>query len=262
MQLQEVEKMSKKKLRMLINDYFTLAEQQGPDRQVFYERAAFYMRELEHRRGSFVSIRDFVLEVIVITLIGWEISLGYRAEHSQKVNFVAEKKVLEDLQKSSNATAGSLVAVAQLLQNMNGALQKELALFYDVMLVPTYDYNSKKMVFTNNGRTNLTMWGWRTAELSPSIEPTPRIIAPGTSYGGEPPRLSEVLRDSTQKGTDRLLPFEVYLKNERGEEFTLHGNFVISWKGDDMEVGAQTLSIVPDHWSQRVKMLPGVPQTH
>jgi hypothetical protein len=41
------------------------------------------MRELEHRRDSLVSIRDFLLEIAVIALIGWEIHMSYRAEHLQ-----------------------------------------------------------------------------------------------------------------------------------------------------------------------------------
>jgi hypothetical protein len=218
------------------------------------------MRELEHRRDSWVSIRDFTLEIIVIALIGWEIWIGYRAERLQKTNFEAEQKVFDNLEKSSEATAAALVAAQQILQKMNESLEKQLALSYDVMLVATYDNPSKKMIFSNGGRTNIALWGWKIEGTLPSVGGGPRTIIPGGSYGGAMPELTEILTKLTRKGVDRLVPFEIYVKNERGEEFTVYANFGITWQNEQMQVGTQTVTIVPDHWSRRLKNRQGASQ--
>jgi hypothetical protein len=64
MTLDELEKSSKKKLRQKISECFTFAEIRGvEERPGHLAEAEFYMRELEHRRDSWVSRRDLFLEV-------------------------------------------------------------------------------------------------------------------------------------------------------------------------------------------------------
>lgn len=66
MRLNEIEKLKKKQLKQRVDEAFELAERKGPR---YLAEAQFYMRELEHRRDSFTSIRDLVLEIVVIALI-------------------------------------------------------------------------------------------------------------------------------------------------------------------------------------------------
>lgn len=66
MRLNEIEKLKKKQLKKRVDEAFELAERKGPR---YLAEAQFYMRELEHRRDSFTSIRDLVLEIVVIALI-------------------------------------------------------------------------------------------------------------------------------------------------------------------------------------------------
>jgi len=67
MALEELEKLSRKQIRTKINECFQQAESRGvEERSGHLAEAEFFMRELEHRRDSGVSIRDFVLEIVVI----------------------------------------------------------------------------------------------------------------------------------------------------------------------------------------------------
>ena len=91
MNLKQIEKLKKKELSQRVDDAFQKAEEKGPG---YWAEAEFYMRELEHRRDSRVSLRDLLLEIAVIGLIGWEILMGYRAEDLQKQNFKDEKAVI------------------------------------------------------------------------------------------------------------------------------------------------------------------------
>jgi hypothetical protein len=253
MWLEEVQKLSKKQLRALINRSFELAEEPGRDRGPLYEKAGFYMRELEHRRDSRVSIRDFILEIVVIALIGWEIWMGYRAEHVQNTNFEAEKHVFENLEKSSIATAGSLMAAQQLLQNMNGALQKQLALFYDVSVNVFFDEQKKEIIFANNGRTNLTLWGTKLEGEAPEIMKEGRMIPPGGAFKIDAVTTYNFMARRFPKPSQGLVDFEVYLKNERGEEFFERGNIGMRWQNDTGQLLVQTKTIEPEHWSRNLK---------
>ena len=116
MNLEELERLSRTQLRAKANEAFHSAEEEGPG---YLAQAEFYVRELQHRRDSWVSIRDFVLEIIVIGLIGWEIHMGYRAERLQSQNFEKEEKVFTNLEANSATTANTLTTVEGTMVTMN-----------------------------------------------------------------------------------------------------------------------------------------------
>ena len=106
--LREIENMTRKQLKQAVRDCFDYAPDASPiDRLAILQEAQFYARELERRSDSWVSFRDFVLEIVVIGLIGWEIHMNYRAEKMQSEAFDKQQVVLET-QKSSDATASIL----------------------------------------------------------------------------------------------------------------------------------------------------------
>jgi hypothetical protein len=53
------------------------------------------------------------LELLVIALIGWEIQMSYRGERLESQNFEKEQAVFANLQASSAATAGTLIALSR-----------------------------------------------------------------------------------------------------------------------------------------------------
>lgn len=59
------------------------------------------------------------LEIVVVALIGWEISLGYRQERLQSRNFKEQQQVLTNLENSSAATASTLGSLQNTTQIMN-----------------------------------------------------------------------------------------------------------------------------------------------
>src|SRR5580658_6064754 len=100
--VKELEKLSRRELRARADEVFKDAETRGAG---YLIGAQFYIGELERRADSRTSIRDLILEVVVIGMIGWEIWIGYRADKAQEDNFRVEKTVLENLRDSSSATA-------------------------------------------------------------------------------------------------------------------------------------------------------------
>ncbi len=64
-------------------------------------------------RDRWIPLRDLILEIAVIGLIGWEIYLGYHQELQQSKNFDKQQTVLKNLNDSSKATADTLASLKQ-----------------------------------------------------------------------------------------------------------------------------------------------------
>jgi hypothetical protein len=239
--------------------------------------AQFYVNEIERRENLRVNAErdrveakrrriDLGLELLIVVLIGIEIVLGIFAGRQQSQQAAKEleafgnmQTVLANLQNSSQATADSLAAVKGTMESMNASLQREVGLFYDVQLAVYYDNEKKELTFGNSGRTTLALWGTKVGDQNPNYEGESRIITPGQGYvfrdKGE---LQATLQSKFPKGSGGLVPLEIYVKNERNEEFIAQSYFALTWNGDKLVVNMQMKSITPDHWSKRMpKVAPG-----
>jgi hypothetical protein len=78
------------------------------------------------RREQWTSTRDFILEIVVIGLIGWEIHMSYRQEQLQSKDFDKQQQALTNLEKSSAETANTLAGLQRTTELMNTALQMQL----------------------------------------------------------------------------------------------------------------------------------------
>src|SRR5713226_7504773 len=176
MRLKEIERLKKKDLKQRVDEAFAKADEKGPG---YLAEAQFYMRELEHRRDSFTSIRDLILEIIVIALIGWEIHMSYRGERLESQNFEKEQAVFANLQASSAATAKTLESLQKTTEEMNKNIETEVGLNYDVAVEVTFDNQVKHVNISNKGRTNVYVWGDKLDQQKPVLDTKGRMIAPG-----------------------------------------------------------------------------------
>jgi hypothetical protein len=135
----------------------------------------------------------WALEIAVVALISWEIYIrGVRAardfdnfkaqQAQQKKNFDDQQLVLKNMQTSSKATADTLILLQSTTQAMSDSLQKELALFYDVSLLPNYDKATDKVQFSNTGRTKLILYSFNCGPFSGQGFGEGREVASGTMY--------------------------------------------------------------------------------
>jgi hypothetical protein len=223
MKLEDYENWDKKKLRQIINACFEHAPEADPvDRLAVLLEAQFYTRELERRSDSWISRRDLFLEIVVILLIGWEVFMGYQQDRIQ------------------NQTAQTMAA-------MNTALQQQLTLFYEISVTPLWDESTKKVTVVNNGRTNITLWGSKFDDEPVAIEDS-RMIAPLGTYIIHAEILYNKVLSKVPKGSNQLIPLDLYFKNERGEEFAQHCYIGTSWKGGTLALGLQVVSLEPTRW--------------
>jgi len=223
-------------------------------------KAQFYLRQLEHRWDSWVSTRDLILEIIVILLIGGEICISVWQERQQTKNFNDQQQVLENMLTNSQTTATTLGTLQSTTQTMSESLQKQLSLFYDISAVVTYEQGTKRLSVANNGRTNIVLYAFGSESIGiPAVpEKEGRTIAPGSFCSFAMPWVEPLIFEKIPKGVNSLMPFELYLKNEKAEEFVLHCKFGMTWDNDAFKVVAQLVSISPEHWSRKLasKKLP------
>ena len=249
MRLVDMEKADKTYIREHIDCCFELAEEAESDdrRSIHLTEADFYMRELERRRDQRTSRRDLILEIVVIALIGWEIFMNYRAEHLQGANFKEEKQVFENLQKSSKATADTLVAVKDTMGSMKLSLEKQVELFYDVQVNVVYQEGTKKLVLINNGRANVTLWAHRIGlENAQMIQyHKPIVVTPGGTWELGLDSSVKQLSEGLPKGANETFLFRFFVKNEKQDQFTVRGQLIADWHGDSVYFETHPQGIVP-----------------
>lgn len=255
MRVEEFEKLTKKELRAKANACFVaVAALNAPAATALMTEARFYLDEINRRADSRVAIRDLILEIVVILLIGGEIALGIVQGKQQEAAFEKMHGVLSSLQTSSEATAKTLTALQKTTESMNGAIQKELSLFYDVSVSTIYSPSDKKLTIANTGRTNITIGGIKVSTGEPQIVPEGRVLIQQATYSIDLASVYDAIVQQGLKDPNGLVPFDVYVKNEKLEEFVIHSYFVVSLKDKATTiVGAQEGSITPQHWPSKKK---------
>jgi hypothetical protein len=134
MRVEEFESLTKKQLREKANECFVQLYTAGTlDKAGILAEAQFYLREIDRRYESWISLRDLVLEIVVIVLIGLELYFGITEGNKQAM-------ILNQMNTSTTATAtamGNLLTAQQnslteqtksldSLKQMNDKLQTSL----------------------------------------------------------------------------------------------------------------------------------------
>jgi hypothetical protein len=240
--------------------------------------AQFYMAELDRRerrkaddeRDATETNRwrvDLRYERWIVILIVAEIILAIglavwgdrrQTEDIQKQlkAFGETQKVLSHLQDSSQATADTMKELKSATEGMNTALQKQLMLFYEVSVNVIIDPTTKEIWLINNGRTNVVIWGTKFGEGAAYITKDGRTVAPAASIRFSGMDIYNALIARSPKPQVGFAPFELYIKNEKQEQFIESGDIGIHWEGDNAKVFAQTNSVIPSHWNQASSPAP------
>ena len=248
--VKEIGKLSRRELRERADEAFKKADEKGPG---YLAEAQFYTRELEHRHDSWVSIRDLILEIVVIVLIAGELYMSYRQGIEQGKQFEKQQAILGNMEQSSGATLGALTAEQRTMEAMNLALQNQLALYYDVSINVIFDQEKKEVMFLNNGRTNVVAWGTKVGEDKPFVPGEGRVITAGAGMKVDGKEIYNLLVGRFPKPSAGSVAYELYLRNERGEDFVQRGYFALVWQGDVGIVNTQTASVMPEKWSRNIK---------
>jgi hypothetical protein len=243
MTFEEFEKATPKQLRDFAKARFETANTVGSAHAgtpALLLEAQFYLAEIDRREANKnrredrrVSLRDLLLEIVVIVLIGVEIMLAVRQGVDEDLLMAKQNAILTNLQTASSATAD--------------ALKAQLELFYDVSVNFFYVPAQKMFRITNNGRTNITLEGSKFGTDATTMNATPLVVVPTGSWDFKAQPWSDTMRPRVAKGSSQAVPLLIYLKNEKKDEFTLHIMLTFEWNNDDFTVRVAINSITP-HW--------------
>jgi len=275
--LEQLRQLSDKQVTQLVNDRLIpfgapthLALVQPAD----FLAAQYYVNELERREKRRADeARDAIetqhwridlrYERLIVVLIILEVILAAgltwwtddRQSRSAQMEFEAlqsVQQVLTHLEASSEDTAAAINEERQTMEAMNTALQRQLALFYDVSVTTIYSSTDKRLSVANMGRTNVVIGGIKIANVVALTIPEGRVLTPQSTFNADLAATSAydfIVRQAVQD-KDGLTPFDVYVTNERQEEFVIHAYFVVK---DKAIINVQAGSISPQHWSGKKK---------
>jgi hypothetical protein len=233
----------------------------GLDKPALLLEAQFYIQELGRREDSRIARRDFRMELIVILLIGLELVTAVllaiwgsreqdRANQKQLSALVQMQGVLQNLNTSSQTTAATLSQLKAVTETMNGAIQKQVGLFYDVELNIVYEKNSKTLTVSNNGRTNVVIWGVKVDDREKEMMKEPQIIPPNGTYNFAFEAYQGFYSQTLVKNTSEDLAFLLFVANEKNERFTVRDTLTAVWRDETVTFMSHNNEIVPG-WGKK-----------
>jgi hypothetical protein len=253
MKIEDIENASEANLRKQLQECYarvdSLDELAGTT-QLY--KARFLIDELERRKNDKVSRRDFWLEIAIIILISIEIGFSYVAfkEAPQQLRALnATKDALIDVQQSSATTAATLSVLQQTMQMMNSAVQRQAGLLSEVSVAITYDVGQKRIIISDTGNADLTLWGDKISDQLPTMNAEPFVIPHGGFYYLLAESFYKEVSTKLVKGSETRIPFEIYLKNDTGQKYVVRSKFFCKWDGDVLQVNTQTTAISKSNWT-------------
>jgi hypothetical protein len=264
--LEQLQQLSDEQISQRVNE--RLLPQGVPIQGVFVQpadflAAQFYVSELDRRENRRENAKrdevetkrrrvDLALELLIVVLIGVEIILAIGGDRQRSKDAAQQLKafsdmqvVLSHLQDTSKATAETLVATQGTMESMRIAAENQLKLFYDVNLNPVYEPSTKRLALINEGRTNIFIWEIKTGTGPRVPEKEARVVNPGGSFLISLQKLYELAKKDLAKGSAAQTPLDIFVKNAKGEEFTVQGYLVAVWANDDVDIRTQTTSVTP-----------------
>jgi hypothetical protein len=136
MRVEEFENTSRKQLRQKANECFAKLDTAGSlDRPGILGEAQFWLQEIDRRYESRRSLRDLILEIVVIVLIGLELYFGITEGNKQAVilgqmntSTAATAQTMKVLQKAQQDSLDeqkkSLTSLTQMNDKLQGSLQQ------------------------------------------------------------------------------------------------------------------------------------------
>jgi hypothetical protein len=193
-----------------------------------------------------------ILEVIVAAVLTlWADHRQSKSSEKELAALQSMQQVLSRLEESSAATAGTLTALQETSKQMNEAVQKELAFSYEVSLNVKFDITSDQIIITNEGRTRVSLWGCKVGKSGIVMQKAPRTLTPGVPYLITGHEVTTGLTGIVPKGGFAPIPFVMFIKNERGEEFVARYEFAQMTMMGPMQIQPIMVSITQFEWSKK-----------
>jgi hypothetical protein len=251
MPLENFEKLTRAELKQKLNELFAaMKTRNNVLRPSLLLEAQFYMQELDRRHDSWISLRDLILELVIIALIGWEVHEGNRQFDllgAMNRNTAATVAAMNNLRQDQQASLATQKTTLETITAMNEGIQRQLGVNYEVNPEIIFLEDQKQLRVVNKGRDSLFLWGskWRTSAVI--MEKEGKFIPIGGNYFVPADSIFREI-DALPKGLQVNIPFEVYLAGADGRHYTVHLNVAVNWETGSRKVFTQALRIKREKW--------------
>lgn len=182
----------------------------------------------------------------MIGLIAIEIAFSAFAYYEGRAQF----RVLRSLEASAKGTADTIAALQQTTEQMNKAIQEQVALSYDVAIRVQINFPDDLLEITNEGHTRLSLWGTKIGDDRTVMLPRPDVMAPGAPISISAERIAVVAQEQMNKTRSASIPLTLFLKNEKGEEFLARYALVNGPNLGPFTLHAQAISVTRVAWNK------------
>jgi hypothetical protein len=269
MTFEEFEKADKAKLMAEAKKSFDISQDPRSDNTWQVAKlieAQIYMTEIDRKSSSRIALRDLILEVVVIILIGVEIVLAIKQGDDQQVFMGKQNSILTNLQQSSSDTAKAMKdlsnVTAQMSQNtstsaqtltslysttqtMNKGVHDQIALFYDPSVVMLSVQDQNAIQFVNTGRSGLVLNSLKINSVLQNLG-SPKLVPGGSGLHVDLAESFKNMPTELAKGSTKTVPVEAHFQNELGKHFVMRANLYFLWQGDKVNCLSQNTAVEPE----------------
>jgi hypothetical protein len=235
--------------------------------------AQFYLQAIDRKESARIAHRDHVLEVWVIGLIGLEIVLALVGivlaiieGHSDQVLMDRQNAILTNLQTTSAATAETMKSMKATMETMgqnaketaatlsllkptmeatNKGVHDQLVVFYDPAASLSFADDAKRLLFTNTGRTSLTITRVEIDGKQQTAIKLPAEVAPMASQYFGMDKTYDDLQSTLLMGQTKSIDVNIAFRNEQGKRFAMTSDIEFISRDGKFRVNVHTRPVVP-----------------
>ena len=149
------------------------------------------------------------------------------------------------------AQQSSLVTLKNTLKSigeMNFALQRQLAMAFDVAVIVTTDDATKRIGVLNQTKTVIVICGMKYNSGPPVKFPDQKYLPSGDRYDFFEDGIYQNAALIVPRGFEKQLPLEVYIQGADGKHYVVYSYLLVKWENDAMKIYPTVNSIKQEQW--------------
>lgn len=131
--------------------------------------------------------------------------------------------------------------------------QKEKDAYYSIVVSLIPDLEAHRLILANAGKTNIYLWSSKLGKEDPVILREPQILAPGYGLYVDTAKLEKTIKEIYPLNGEEAVPFEVFSKNEKSEEYILKFILGIIVTDGKISIHTQHRGTIKEKWSEKYK---------
>jgi hypothetical protein len=156
----------------------------------------------------------------------------------------SQDNLLQAQQKSLVTLKNTLKSIGE----MNFALQRQLAMAFDVAVIVTTDDAQRRVGVLNQSKTVIVVRGMKYDDELPVKFPDDKFIPSGDKYDFFEEGIYKNAALAVPKGSEKQIPLEVYVQAADQKHYVVHSYLLLKWENDTVKLYPTINSIKQEQW--------------